>query len=115
MGDESLTVPEPVQRGERIETLDAWWLDRARQRPRAQAVTVLGADVVARNHAAVDHALEALHRVPVPDQATATRGLPLTVPADAPPFVQAVTAAMMAGVTDHLWTFEELYNRAMAR
>ncbi|RSM68094.1 pyruvate:ferredoxin (flavodoxin) oxidoreductase [Actinoplanes sp. ATCC 53533] len=61
-----------------------------------------GAEVVARNHAAVDHALEALHRVPVPDHATATRGLPPTVPTDAPPFVQTVTAAMMAGHGDRL-------------
>jgi pyruvate-ferredoxin/flavodoxin oxidoreductase len=61
-----------------------------------------GADVVARNHAAVDHALEALHRIPVPDRATATRGLPPAVPVGAPPFVQNVTAAMMAGHGDQL-------------
>ncbi|MEU8233225.1 pyruvate:ferredoxin (flavodoxin) oxidoreductase [Actinoplanes sp. NPDC048967] len=61
-----------------------------------------GTEVVARNHAAVDHALEALHRVPVPDRATASRGLPPTVPADAPEFVRTVTAAMMAGHGDQL-------------
>jgi pyruvate-ferredoxin/flavodoxin oxidoreductase len=61
-----------------------------------------GADVVARNHAAVDRTLYALHRVAVPDRVTATRDLPLIVPAHAPPFVQTVTAAMMAGRGDGL-------------
>jgi pyruvate-ferredoxin/flavodoxin oxidoreductase len=61
-----------------------------------------GADVVDRNHAAVDRALEALHRVKVPEQATATRDLPAPVPAHAPEFVRTVTAAMMAGRGDDL-------------
>ena len=61
-----------------------------------------GADVVARNHAAVDQTLAALHRVAVPEAVTATRDRPLIVPAHAPDFVQAVTAPMMAGRGDDL-------------
>jgi len=61
-----------------------------------------GAEVVARNLSAVDRALEGLHRVEVPDRVTATRDLPPTVPAAAPPFVRNVTAEMMAGRGDDL-------------
>jgi pyruvate-ferredoxin/flavodoxin oxidoreductase len=61
-----------------------------------------GPDVVERNQAAVDRTLEALHRVEVPDHVTGTRELPPTVPADAPEFVRAVTAEMMAGRGDLL-------------
>ncbi len=61
-----------------------------------------GADVVTRNQEAVDRTLEALHRIKVPDQVTATRELPLVVPAHAPAFVQQVTAEMMAGRGDAL-------------
>jgi len=81
--------------------------------PREEAITRIkaaiaktygrrGADVVARNDAAVDRALEALHRVKVPDVVTATREPPPPVPADAPAFVRAVTAAMMAGRGDEM-------------
>ena len=61
-----------------------------------------GPEVVERNHAAVDRALEGLHRVELPDRVTATRELPPPVPAHAPEFVRAVTAAMMAGRGDDL-------------
>jgi pyruvate-ferredoxin/flavodoxin oxidoreductase len=61
-----------------------------------------GTEVVERNQAAVDHALEALHRVDVPEQVTASRGLPPVVPAQAPEFVRAVTAEMLAGRGDEL-------------
>ncbi len=61
-----------------------------------------GADVVARNNAAVDAALAALHEVPVPSVVTAAAGVPGLVPADAPEFVRTVTAAMMAGHGDEL-------------
>ncbi|HEY8645527.1 MAG TPA: pyruvate:ferredoxin (flavodoxin) oxidoreductase [Gaiellaceae bacterium] len=61
-----------------------------------------GAEVVAKNHAAVDRALEGLHRVEVPAHASATRAMPLVVPASAPEFVQNVTAEMMAGRGDDL-------------
>jgi pyruvate-ferredoxin/flavodoxin oxidoreductase len=61
-----------------------------------------GAAVVERNRAAVDHALEGLHRIEVPKGVTATRELPPPVPAHAPEFVRAVTAEMMAGRGDDL-------------
>jgi pyruvate-ferredoxin/flavodoxin oxidoreductase len=61
-----------------------------------------GAEVVERNEAAVDCALEGLNRIEVPDRVTATRELPPVVPADAPEFVRSVTAAMIAGRGDEL-------------
>ena len=61
-----------------------------------------GAEVVGRNQAAVDHALDGLHRVDVPERVTATRGLPPVVPAHAPEFVRTVTAEMLAGRGDNL-------------
>ena len=61
-----------------------------------------GAEVVARNQAAVDRSLDGLHRVDVPQQVTATRGLPPVVPAHAPEFVRTVTAEMLAGRGDEL-------------
>src|ERR1700689_5362335 len=61
-----------------------------------------GAEVVARNHAAVDRALDGLHRIEVPGRVTSARELPAVVPAHAPEFVRNVTAAMMAGRGDEL-------------
>jgi pyruvate-ferredoxin/flavodoxin oxidoreductase len=61
-----------------------------------------GAEVVRRNHAAVDKALGALHEIQVPASATATRRRPPAVPVEAPDFVQRVTAAMLAGHGDRL-------------
>jgi pyruvate-ferredoxin/flavodoxin oxidoreductase len=61
-----------------------------------------GPEVVARNNAAVDAALDALHRVELPGRVTATRRVAAPVPADAPEFVRTVTAAMMAGHGDDL-------------
>ena len=61
-----------------------------------------GPEVVARNDAAVDAALAALHRVEHPGRVTVTRGVPSVVPADAPEFVRTVTAQMMAGRGDEL-------------
>ena len=61
-----------------------------------------GAEVVERNQAAVDLALEGLHRVELPELVTADRGLPPVVPADAPEFVRTVTAEMLAGRGDDL-------------
>ena len=61
-----------------------------------------GAEVVARNHAAVDRALDGLHRIEVPGRVTSARELPAMVPAGAPEFVRTVTAAMMAGRGDDL-------------
>ena len=61
-----------------------------------------GPEVVARNLAAIDRSLAALHRVQVPAEVTATRHRPPTVPPDAPDFVQRVTARIMAGEGDLL-------------
>jgi pyruvate-ferredoxin/flavodoxin oxidoreductase len=61
-----------------------------------------GAEVVARNHAAVDRALEGLHRIEVPAAVTSVRELPAMVPAGAPEFVRTVTAEMMTGRGDDL-------------
>jgi len=61
-----------------------------------------GGDVVTRNHAAVDQALAALHRVTIPARVTSGRELPALVPAGAPDFVRRVTAEMMAGRGDDL-------------
>ncbi len=61
-----------------------------------------GADVVARNEAAIDRALAALERVSVPDRATSSSPLAATVADTAPPFVREVTAPMLAGRGDAL-------------
>ena len=61
-----------------------------------------GAEVVERNLAAIDRTLEGLHRIEVPEQVTATRGLPPIVPPHAPEFVRTVTAQMLAGRGDEL-------------
>jgi len=61
-----------------------------------------GAEVVQRNHAAVDRAQEGLHRIEVPERVTATRELPAPVPAHAPEFVRTVIAEMMSGRGDAL-------------
>ena len=61
-----------------------------------------GTEVVERNQAAVDRALDGLHRVDVPERVTASRGLPPVVPVHAPEFVRTVTAEMLAGRGDEL-------------
>jgi pyruvate-ferredoxin/flavodoxin oxidoreductase len=62
----------------------------------------LGAEVVERNQAAVDHSLEGLHKVDRPERVSSTREPAPIVPAHAPEFVRTVTAAMMAGRGDDL-------------
>jgi len=62
-----------------------------------------GAEVVRRNEEAVDSAVAAMHRVPIPAAPDAQgRAMPAVVPDDAPEFVRTVTAAMMAGRGDDL-------------
>jgi pyruvate-ferredoxin/flavodoxin oxidoreductase len=61
-----------------------------------------GSEVVARNQAAVDRALQALHRVELPERVTSSRELAPVVPDRAPEFVRTVTAPMMAGHGDEL-------------
>ncbi len=61
-----------------------------------------GEEVVRRNFEAVDGTLERLFEVTVPAAAASTWDRPPVVPAEAPAFVQAVTAKMMAGRGDEL-------------
>jgi pyruvate-ferredoxin/flavodoxin oxidoreductase len=61
-----------------------------------------GADVVAREVAAVDCAIEGLHPIAVPDRVSATYEPPPLVPATAPEFVRTVTTEMIAGRGDAL-------------
>ncbi len=61
-----------------------------------------GEVVVRRNTAAIDRALEGLARVQVPAEATNEPKRITVVPADAPDFVQRVTAMMIAGKGDLL-------------
>ena len=61
-----------------------------------------GPEVVERNQTAVDRSVAGLHRVELPERATATRELAPMVPAHAPEFVRTVTAVMMAGRGDEL-------------
>jgi pyruvate-ferredoxin/flavodoxin oxidoreductase len=56
-----------------------------------------GEAVVQKNFAAVDSTLENLFEVKVPDHITSTYDLRPPVPAEAPAFVQEVTAEMIAG------------------
>ena len=81
--------------------------------PRDQAIAAIkawvekafsrrGEEVVARNFAAIDGALEALHKVEVPTGATSTRHRRPTVSEQAPDFVKRVTARMLEGNGDLL-------------
>ncbi len=61
-----------------------------------------GAEIVEKNYAAVDGTLANLHEVSVPAAADSKLTMPPTVPAEAPEFVQNVTAKIMAGDGDQL-------------
>ncbi|MGA2118448.1 MAG: pyruvate:ferredoxin (flavodoxin) oxidoreductase, partial [Bryobacteraceae bacterium] len=61
-----------------------------------------GDTVVQKNYAAVDEAVGHLHRVKVPDAVTSLFDIRQPVPANAPEFVQKVTARMLAGEGDEL-------------
>ena len=61
-----------------------------------------GRTVVERNHAAVDRALAEMHRLSVPPAATSSVHRLPAVAAQAPDFVQRVTARMLAGEGDLL-------------
>ncbi len=81
--------------------------------PRAEAIAQIkksieksyarkGDEIVRRNWAAVDLTLENLHKVEVPSESTAKGAPRPVVPAEAPDFVQRITAVMMAGKGDLL-------------
>ncbi|OFW08584.1 MAG: pyruvate:ferredoxin (flavodoxin) oxidoreductase, partial [Acidobacteria bacterium RIFCSPLOWO2_12_FULL_59_11] len=61
-----------------------------------------GESVVQKNFAAVDHTLSHLQEVPVPERVSSTFDLRPPVPAEAPEFVQKVTARIIAGEGDQL-------------
>jgi pyruvate-ferredoxin/flavodoxin oxidoreductase len=61
-----------------------------------------GEQIVQRNFAAVDAALDHLHEVAVPASASAVKHLPPPVPDHAPDFVKRVTALMLANQGDRL-------------
>jgi len=61
-----------------------------------------GEKVVQLNYKAVDGAIDRMHEVKVPGKVTSGIKMPPMVPADAPEFVQAVTAEMMAMRGDSL-------------
>ncbi|HZU29107.1 MAG TPA: pyruvate:ferredoxin (flavodoxin) oxidoreductase [Bryobacteraceae bacterium] len=61
-----------------------------------------GETVVFRNYAAVDAALDHLHQLAVPTEATSTLQIRRPVPEAAPDFVQRVSAMMIAGQGDEL-------------
>jgi pyruvate-ferredoxin/flavodoxin oxidoreductase len=61
-----------------------------------------GRAIIERNFAAIDRALANLHRVEVPATATSVRSIEVTVPDDAPDFVQRVTTMLMSGDGDRL-------------
>jgi pyruvate-ferredoxin/flavodoxin oxidoreductase len=61
-----------------------------------------GEQIVQQNYQAVDHAIANLHKIDVPASATSKVEMPPVVPRQAPPFVQKVTAAIMAGRGDEL-------------
>ncbi|WP_168581765.1 pyruvate:ferredoxin (flavodoxin) oxidoreductase [Gephyromycinifex aptenodytis] len=61
-----------------------------------------GADVVARNEAAVDRAVAGLHEIEVPAATSTTHGFIPPVPPHAPAFVRDVTARMLTGHGDDL-------------
>ena len=61
-----------------------------------------GDAVVEKNFAAVDHTLEQLHKVSVPEQASSSLPILPSVPRQAPEFVRNVLGAMLAGQGDSL-------------
>ncbi|SDB90290.1 pyruvate-ferredoxin/flavodoxin oxidoreductase [Raineyella antarctica] len=61
-----------------------------------------GEEVVRKNHAAVDMAVEHLYKVDLPATVTSDHGLRNPIPADAPAFVRNVTSVMMADLGDTL-------------
>ncbi len=64
--------------------------------------TKKGEEVVKRNWAAVDAALDHLHQVEVPNTVSSELTRPPIVPQEAPDFVQKVTGVMLAGKGDLL-------------
>ncbi|HSO53061.1 MAG TPA: pyruvate:ferredoxin (flavodoxin) oxidoreductase, partial [Actinomycetes bacterium] len=107
-------VAREVGMGHRINTvMQPCFFALSRVLPRDDAIAAIktwiekafsrrGEEVVARNFAAVDRALDGLRQVQVPAAATATRHRRPTVSEEAPDFVKRVTARMLEGNGDLL-------------
>ena len=107
-------VAEEVGMGNRINTImQTCFFALSNVLPREEAIDEIkkaikktydkkGKEVLELNFRAVDSALHHLHEVKIPDSITNRDGLPETVPAEAPEFVQKVTAAMMRGEGDNI-------------
>ncbi len=61
-----------------------------------------GKRLLERNYAAIDAAIDGLHKVEVPNEVTSRFERPPVVPDTAPPFVREVTATLIAGKGDSL-------------
>ena len=111
---DATSVAREAGLGKRVNTvLQTCFFALADLLPREQAIAAIkdairttygkrGEAVLERNFAAVDRALDGLHRVEVPERATSELRRPPPVPATAPAFVQEVTGAMIAGRGDAL-------------
>ena len=111
--DASRTAQDVGLRGRTNTILQTCFFAIAGVLPRAEAIERIkhairksyggkGEEVVQRNFQAVDGTLARLAEVPVPDAVTATWERPPPVSADAPDFVQQVTAAMLDGRGDDI-------------
>ncbi len=111
---DALSVAREAGLGRRINTvMQTCFFALSGVLPREQAIARIkesiratyarkGEELVRRNFAAVDAALDHLHEVAVPDRVTATRARPPLVPQEAPEFVRRVTAVMLAQQGDRL-------------
>jgi pyruvate-ferredoxin/flavodoxin oxidoreductase len=111
---DATSVARDVGMGKRINTImQACFFALSGVLPRDEAIAQIkkaiektysrkGQDVVESNFAAVDAALDHMHKVDVPGQASSDIVLQDVVPADAPDFVRDVTAQMMRGHGDEL-------------
>jgi pyruvate-ferredoxin/flavodoxin oxidoreductase len=111
---DALTVARAAGMGGQINTImQTCFFALAGVLPRDEAIAAIkeairktygkkGEAVVAKNEAAVDAALAALHEIPVPAAVSAEQGrLPIIAPG-APDFVRQVTATILAGDGDRL-------------
>ena len=111
---DAVSVARDTGMGGRVNTLmQTCFFALAKIFPRAEAIGYIkraieksyggkGRDVVAKNFAAVDAALEHLYAVPIPGRITADHARPPLVAPDAPDLVQRVTAMMLAQKGDQL-------------
>jgi pyruvate-ferredoxin/flavodoxin oxidoreductase len=107
-------VARETQMGNRINTImQTCFFAISGVLPREEAITRIkesirktygkrGEPVVLQNFAAVDAALQHLHEIQIPAQATSTLDSSITIAADAPEFVRNVTGEIMAGRGDQL-------------